>query len=252
MDRHVKYGVVLAALVAALAFALDAQASISTGGPPDYYLLTNMANWQANGAVDQQDKVWAIGSSTLAPPVGGGPGSLADVATAFGLYMAGGDDNHTLTLSNNGGPNLVGNGSTATLCYNISVAPGSPLLIDSATLDADVDGSPTTSGEDYAWWVKKMFYNAAIGDTDAGLLGTLEVDSTDAATDTATFPGVQSINVVETWYTDADSVIVNTTNTWIENGTTPVIPEPASIAVWSLLGGIGIAVVGLRRRRPAA
>ena len=83
MDRHVKYGVVLAALVAALAFALDAQASISTGGPPDYYLLTNMANWQANGAVDQQDKVWAFGSSTLAPPVGGGPGSVPEEANAL-------------------------------------------------------------------------------------------------------------------------------------------------------------------------
>jgi hypothetical protein len=38
----------------------------------------------------------------------------------------------------------------------------------------------------------------------------------------------------------------------VGEGETPVIPEPATIVVWSLLGGFGFSAVWYQRRRQVA
>ena len=53
------------------------------------------------------------------------------------------------------------------------------------------------------------------------------------------------LTVHETWTLDATGLVKNSTNTFVQG----TVPEPASVAVWTMLAGVGIVVGTLRARK---
>jgi hypothetical protein len=122
---------------------------------------------------------------------------------------------------------------------------GSPdLRIFRASLSISTDDSIANLG---AWSVTEKLYS------DPGLtnlITTLSLSSsvppeiTDPTSVSKNIPDQTAIYVVETWsLPDGGSDLPSTTNQFTEG-----IPEPASLAVWTLLGA-GAAGMALRRRR---
>ena len=132
------------------------------------------------------------------------------------------------------------NGYDYFLDYNISVTTDSAALglrIIDATLGINPDGSNGNGG---LWSVGKgLSYTVGGGGTKGGHsdttnLGTLYLDNQNlhSNVDFVGFAGQPSVDVGEEWIYDGNSIIVSTSNTFKET----MIPEPATIIVWSLLG----------------
>jgi len=237
MGRFVKFVAVVGLVAFGLSFVGESQAGIlvlPANPQPDgtsYNYATTIGGWAAIPTIRQQDKDWTL--------VGPGVRSttLPSTTTAdFSLATFGGHDYHTLVI----GELPVGAAETYTLDYNISVnslaVPG--LYLTGAELDSDMDATASAGG---VWSVTKWLYNASTG----ALIDTLVLSNTSPTEDDVTFAGVKSINVVEKWTYDANTHFISTTDTYIQS----TIPEPSTLAVWSLLavGGLGMRV--LRRRR---
>jgi hypothetical protein len=227
MNRNVKRAVGLGALIVAMALVAQARAAFVIDPTDPSHITGVLSDWQPAGTqVLQQDKIWTYTSSTLP----------ATTPLNFDFNVLGGLDHHSLQVGQ-----VRNTSSGATLDYTISIAPGNPgRLITAATLGVDPDGSGLLNGQ---WSVTKQLFNSETG----GLIGTLTVNQSSVNPADVFFAGVTSIDVVETWRLDANSVLTSTTNTYLEG----TVPEPASVAIWTLLAGVGI-VVGLRRRHRAA
>lgn len=67
----------------------------------------------------------------------------------------------------------------------------------------------------------------------------------------AVAPGGTHVAYAEFWGVGVNNNSVYFDNFRFEVDQQPIIPEPASLAVWSVLGAIGIAIAWYRRRRAA-
>jgi hypothetical protein len=231
MNRYAKLGVGLGALIVGLAFIAESQGSIYVipAGPlGTYHYVTDLAGWASYDAIKQQDKLWKfVGTDTdfdLSQPI------------TFNLLTPGGIDNHALTV---GSPVDGGSGPyTYTMKYSIEVDSSDTAnalrFINKASLHVDADDSTGV------WYVEKL-----IKDISGNLLADLRVDNGQTAVVSATFVPNKIVFVEETWYADSNSSLANSTNTFVET----IVPEPAAIIVWTLLGAGSWLGMRVWRRR---
>jgi hypothetical protein len=215
-------------LLSCMIYALEAKATIVI--PPPYApYQTNLGAWDADpyNAVLQQDKKWKFVSASanlLNPALN----PLNPAPVRFDFADIGGIERHILTLGDSSNAYKMLEG-VYDLHYTIEVYNSPGRFIDSATLDVDTGG---TSGVT----VTKTLKNQA-GATLGVLVSTGGPVSTSFAT---TF-----LDVVEQIVVGPGGAVFSTTDTYTQSA----VPEPLSIVVWSLLGGVGVVIAYRRRKR---
>jgi len=234
MIRFVKFAAIIGVLAVGLVFAAESRASI-TPIPPGtplkpYYLDTDLTTWSGLGNVVgsdgylQQDKVWTYTG-----------GTLPDAEAQFSYNTHLGVDTHTLTVGS-ASATIFGPVSGQTVDYAIEVLPGATFTDVSLGFTLNGGGSTTIT---------------EVITPNVGSAFTLT--SVNGTKDTHTIPGGATIlNVVETINADGLSQINGISDTFTESvPIPPAVPEPSTIIVWSLLGGLGLTVGWLRRKRAA-
>lgn len=235
MIRFVKFAAIVGVLAIGLVFAAESRAAIYTITPSDATYPTSDGAWAALGTdptttdgVQQQDKLWTFGSSTLWDP---------STSVQFSMYTGGGQDHHKLVF---GGDDNVGSG-TYTLNYTIQInqLPATGFLSAQLGVDVNTGSTPTT--------VTESLYHSD-GTT---LYGTMtSVDG--LAQSTVAINGATFVVVKETMVVGDGANLSGVSNTFVETiETPPSVPEPSTLIVWSLLGGLGLTVGWLRRNRTA-
>jgi hypothetical protein len=227
--------VVLGVLTIGLALSVELPAAPTLKCTPFNTTLSSDIGWPAYSdgvlnvdGIQQQDKIWKFVSQT---------GFEASQTAHFNLLTPGGIDNHSLSIGDGGDPIGVG---LRSMQYLLSVVPEAPLSeIYTAKLAVDADGSTGN------WSVTKLLYSGRA--TPANLIGTLTVNqATPGGLAAINFAGQTSLNVVETWFADANSTLVSTTNTFVQGD----VPEPAALVIWSVLGaGTWFGMRVWRRKR---
>jgi hypothetical protein len=243
MTRAMKLAVLFGVLAAGVLFASESWASILPA-PSDPYQIpindpSNADSWARIPTIEQQDKDWTWVSNTA---------NLNLVPATFQLVVSDGIDNHKLQLADAGSnvtlPSSVNNYQ---LVYTIAVTAGNPLVfITEATLGVDYTPAHLNNRDID---VTKTLYD--INDNIVGELefkrltaGNVVIDDTDIL-----LPNLKFVKVVEDIHIGV-GFVNSITDTFIQ---TIVIPEPASIIVWSLIGsGSWLGMRLWRRRRVAA
>jgi hypothetical protein len=221
-----------------MSFMLVSQAKATIVIPPPYNpLQTDIATWNADAqkGVLQQDKLWTLVSFTSNLTDGSNTGN--PMPARFSFVTIAGVENHILTLGDSTS-NYILTAGVYDIHYTIQVI-GDPLrYINSASLGVDIGGHPGVT------------VTKTLRDQNGNLLGSglggpgvlLSVDGVGDATNLAT----RYLDVVEHIVITGTGAVFSTTDTY-----TQATPEPASLAIWSLLGGVGL-VVGWRRRHRTA
>ena len=228
-------GVKLVALVGLLACGLslvgESRGSIYTITDPltTTYTLT-VGSWASYGAVttgtgdgvQQQDKLWTLVSSSA---------NLDTTTVTFSMFTSGGEDYHILTINGPLGP------GTYDLDYSIQINEPPATGFNNVSLGVTLNGtSPSAT-------VTKDLYDA-----DGGLLDTLTSVNGNSVSTSPTSPvNGATFLMVDEEIVVSSGFVYGTTDTYTET----LVPEPATLIVWSLLGGIGIAL-GWRRWKRAA
>jgi hypothetical protein len=212
MKRSLKCTAWLGALIVGLALANSASATIVVVNPNETTM--NLGDWAGLGGAgySQQDKNWVYLSSS---------GLSASLPLSFKFFTLGPEDQHLLSI----GQLFQG---AYSLDYSISVIQPSAFQIVQASLGVDPDGSKGN------WSVTKTFYSDPNFSNQVG--STLTVSNSSPGNAIDTFPGVTTLYVRETWSIDSLSTVVSASNTYVQQ-----VPEPASIAVWSVIGVVGLA-----------
>ncbi len=222
MNWHARF-LGIGALIVGMALASDVQGAIVPTGE------TTIAEWQAAGTFEQQDKLWKIDSGTTV---------AGSTKIVFGLSNFNGVDYHTLQiLGATGGVT----GFSGVLNYTISIAPGfGTFWMTGAGLSTDPDSSQGI------WSVKESLNNGSLPVT-ANPVGThpLLVLNASQSQKNVAFLGQTVINVNEVFSFDSSSKMMSVTTTFVQSP----IPEPATLTIWSLLGCFGAAFSWRRRRR---
>jgi hypothetical protein len=212
MNRYVKCIAGLGALILSVALASEARAVLVADAS------MSLGDWATLGSFQQQDKIWTFGSSSLSPS------TLIEFKT---FNISPGVDQHTLTLTLD---SLIGP-SVNTLNYTIAVdtgmAPG--FFFTQAGLDT-ISINPTNTST-------KLITG---GSSPLNLLVINGTPDTQPV-----FGQPTSLTVNESWTLDATGSINTSTNTFVQGS----VPEPASVAVWTMLAGVGIVVGTLRARK---
>jgi hypothetical protein len=227
--KSIVLGLLLLAALAWLATPAMAAVDIGTGT-----FVTTIGAWKTAGTFIQQDKLWTINFDDTTTLPDGTP-------IIFSFTTLGGIEHHVLQIltppGEVNGPGVPNTPIDYLLDYLISVAPGNPgVSITHADLNVDVDGSTGT------WSVSKTFEDgsAVLHDSNLDRIGSTQVLAVD-------FPGVTSIDVDETFTFDSASVLQSVSNSYTQS----VVPEPATLLVWTGLGGIAAAAAMRRRKQPS-
>jgi hypothetical protein len=211
MNRYVKCIAGLGALILSVALASEARAVVVADDS------MTLGDWATLGSFQQQDKIWTFGSSSLSPL------TLIEFKT---FNISPGLDQHTLTLTLD---TLTGP-SVNTLDYTIAVdtflAPG--FFFTQAGLDT-ISVNPTNISS-------KLITGGTLPVNLNVLNGTPDTQPV--------FGQPTLLTISESWTLDATGSINTSTNTFVQG----TVPEPASVAVWSMLGGLGL-VIGWRWRK---
>ncbi|MEN6457943.1 MAG: hypothetical protein ABFC63_03370 [Thermoguttaceae bacterium] len=222
MNRYLRIGATVVALLVALAVVGNARAAFVTSGDT---ITGTLGDWVDAGYVQQQDKLWTYVTSSdldLATSITFTVDALAD-----GTYI------HTLSI---GGIDYTESG--ATLDYTISITTPNNnglnnFVFQSATLDTTTVGVGSTA-------IKALY-----ADSETPFL---TLTSTDGSAATSAITGdLTTLYIAESWTVESNGYINQTFNTFTEGA----IPEPLSIGVWTLLlACVGVSVT-LRRRHKA-
>jgi hypothetical protein len=223
MKTYAKVGVGLGALIVALVLAGEARAAFTLSGGT---LATGvLQDWidLGNAGLQQQDKLWVYHGSTILP------GTLP--LTIKTEVLGNGTDIHSLML---GDIDFADTGATLNYSIQITTPNNGGLnnfVFRAATLDTSTVGVGSSA--------VKNFYSV-------NALPFLTLTSTDGSAQTATIAGqLTSLFIRESWTVNSNGDINQTFNTFTEGA----VPEPASIAIWSLLGAGGWLGVRVWRRR---
>jgi hypothetical protein len=237
MKGHWKRAVLGGLLLTSLVLVTQVQAVIVIP-PPFDPLQTDIAVWNADPQkeVQQQDKLWTLVSFSSNLTDASNPGN--PIPVRFALTKIAGVDNHILTLGDSNS-NYILLAGTYDIHYTIEITGTDPLqYINTASLGVDIGGHLGVT-------VTKTLRDRAgnligMGSGGPGVLKS--VDGVGDQTDIAT----RYLDVVEHIVITGTGAVFSTTDTYTE-----ATPEPASIAIWSLLGGIGLVACWRRRHRVA-
>jgi len=183
-----------------------------------------------DGKIIQNDKIFTYIDSTS---------NLNLSPVKFIIMNAGGVDYHSIKLADNVG-NFTLTPGTYVLEYTIEVAAEFPLVvIKDASLA--VDGR-TKQGNVSLVTVTKDFYTDITHQTKLAP----SLVSVGGTGDYVLFPGgVRFVDVVETIVVSDGGWVNSTTDTYSQT----IVPEPATLAIWSLLGACGWLGMRVARRR---
>lgn len=225
MNRYLKFSVGLGALVVAFALAGEAKAAFTINGN----LATGtLQDWidLGNTGFQQQDKLWVYTESTLLQ--GNTP------ITFTTETLGNGTDIHTLAI---GDIDFAETG--ATLNYTIQVTtPNNNGLNNFGFIAATLD-TATNGGTSVA--IKDFF--------SEGVNPFLTLTSTNGTPQTAPISGgLTLLAVSENWMVGPNATVNQTFNTFTEG----VVPEPASVILWTMLLITTGTVVVVRRRHQLA
>jgi len=240
MIRFVKLAAIIGVLAIGLAFVAQSRAAIFvTPDNPFNTTLEPSTGWPSystgptyTGGVQQQDKIWKWVSNTLPVVVGSSDLPLVIRTQVYSSY-----DLHTLNIGA-----LPGGPETYTLQYTISVDTSNPadanLWITAAGLSIDPGfGNPGI------YTITKQLTSSS------GLNDTLQITQANPNPVTVTFAPQKSVTVLDTWTYNSLGNIQSTTNQFVETTVTPpAVPEPSTLIVWSVLGGLGLGVGWWRKR----
>ena len=227
MTTKMRVGAFLVVLCGGLLLVGESRAAVLTvpSSPP---YNTTLADWAAVPTIQQEDKqyTWEQNPRAVPPPL---PGTTP---VQFSLVVIDGLDNHSLTLFDQNSGVTLGPG-TYDLNYSIAVVPGG-----NGSSFLSVSPGDTLVGTDAHATITKTLTDS-LGNTVATLV------STDGSTDSTTaVNGLTFLNVNELISVTSGAIFA-TTDTYVENAN---VPEPASLAIWGLIGGAGIALSWWRRR----
>jgi len=211
MTKYLKPTAFLGVLISGLLLVAQSQAAI----------VSSIGEWK-NATVTDQDKLYTYKDST----------NLTDnIPVTFNFFPEGGLDVHTVTLTD--GAHALEEG-TYTLHYTIDIINAPPPVFWQASLGADVTGQL-----DVVTVFKEI--------TDENLTTLVTLTSVAGKKDgPKLIPGDRIfIDVFERITVGAGGVVFSTTDTYTER----VVPEPASIAIWAVLAGLGVGLAWWRRRR---
>jgi hypothetical protein len=221
MTKFVKLGVGLGALIVGLAFVGESRAAVYTIPNPSVAYNTTVGAWATIPTIRQQDKDWTFVYTDA-------PGTNAQ----FTLDVLGGEDNHVLTLADAGSGQILLPG-VYNLEYTIAVnSPGATFV--SVSLGATFEGTGASAS------ITKWLYTSTDHTT---FIDQLSVNDGDANDYTTLVAGLTFLDVVEQIVVTSGAV-KGTTNTFVE-----AVPEPATIVMWSMLGGVGLIFAYRRRKR---
>lgn len=226
MNRYLRVAVGLGALIAGLVLAGETRASITIVS--DNEATGTLQDWSDLGSTgfQQQDARWTwLGSTILAPTT----------SLRFLFVTSGNTDFHTLSIGDID-PAHTG----ATLHYTIQVTtPNNGGLNNFAIVAATLD--TTTFG------VGSLVVKNFAATTDGATFLTLA--STSGGSETVVIPGLKFLDVQESWTVVPGDFVMQTLNAFTQG---PVhAPEPASVAIWSLLAaGSWLGVRIWRRGKP--
>jgi hypothetical protein len=233
MNGNWKKAVMCGLLLCGLLIAAEAKATIVIPAPYAPY-QTNLGAWDAdpNNEILQQDKLFTLisASATLTNP---GLDPLNPAPIRFALNVIGGIDNHVVTLGDSSTSYTMLAG-VYDLHYSITVTDPTR-YISSASLGVDIGGHPGVVAT-------KTFRDREGKLLGAGLGGVGVIKSVDGAPDTTAL-WTQYLDVTEHIVVTGTGAVFSTTDTYTE----AVVPEPASIAIWASLAGVGL-VIGYKRR----
>jgi hypothetical protein len=224
MIKQIKCIAGLLALSVTLAFVTPSQAAVFPVQSPSWTTTFDpVTGWPSHpDGIQQQDKIWTFISQTGIPTT---------TTATFLFFQNAGIDQHSLSVG------LLGQGNYS-LNYSIEVDPAFPLQkISLGSLSVDPDHSTGS------WSVTKTFYD--ISGVQIGLPLTIDNTSPLPNPEVTAISNLSYVNVVETWSVGVGSTIVTTTNVFEQS----TVPEPASVAVWTMLAGVGIVVGTLRARK---
>ena len=238
MIRFAKFAVAIGVLAICLAFVAESSASVYVvPDPVNTTYSTSLLSWASSGSTSvdgvpsSKTRLWTFGSSTFDPSVG----------AAFSMYqtplVSPTQDHHEVEFAPTG--RMVGPGTfTTDFTIQINQLPANSFLSAEIGADTNQGDTPTSVSE-------TLYLNHRATPYGAGLLYS---DASPQVLSVALPAGTTYISVVDTLVIGTNANFNNFSNTFVESLDTPAVPEPSTLIVWSLLGGLGLAVAWWRRK----